>query len=110
MAPLSEFIWAEEECGSRLPESAITECLLLPSPTSPETGGEASAGSHLCRRCSARFPKDVMKFNVWLLRDCGHFRKEEGRGNILLGDPTGHTVKFLKCQEKESQKLYSLPV
>lgn len=68
--------WITGVCDYRMPTPAF--------PTSPETGGEASAGSHLCRRRSARFPKDVMKFNVWLLRDCGHFRKEEGRGNILL--------------------------
>lgn len=62
MAPLSEFIWAEEECRSGLPESAIREPYSA-SPVLPRWE-ERLVLDLICAaatpQLSLRFPKDVM--------------------------------------------------
>lgn len=58
MASLSEFIWAEEECGSGLLESAIRERESLLCLSSLSQDGRDWVAFVLLPHC--RFPKDVV--------------------------------------------------
>lgn len=100
MAPLSEFIWAEEECGEWITGVCDYRSIFRYLHFSQD-GREARAGSHLSYR---RFPKDVRNL---MFRDCRRFRKRERRGNGILRDPAGHEVPEISGNfDRKSKKLY----
>lgn len=82
MAPLSEFIWAEEERRSGLPESAIREAY---SPVLPRRE-KALEPPH------PRFPKDVINVMFECSETADILGSRRWRRNIILRVPTGHTI------------------
>lgn len=92
MALLSEFIWAEEECGSGLPESAIREAYSA-SPVFPRWE------RRLCWIAFVplphlRFPKDVINVMFGCSETADILGRQEERRNVLLLD-----MKLLEYQE-----------
>lgn len=92
MAPLSEFIWAEEECRSGLPESAIREPYSA-SPVLPRRE-EKVVLDLICAtatpQLSLRFPKDVMSSMFDCSEPADILGSTRGERNIILRVPTGH--------------------
>lgn len=103
MAPLSEFIWAEEECGEWITGVCDYRSIFRYLHFSQD-GRVSLSWITFVLLLYRRFSKDVINL---MFRDCRRFRKQERRGNGILRDPAGHEVPEISGNfDRKSKKLY----